>query len=330
MTAGGADDGTPPLGASRPRYQLVDALRGAAIIGVVFYHLFWDLSYFWLIETDVSTHPVWVTFARFLLGTFVALAGVSLVLAHGRTIRWPAFWRRLAVVGGAAILVSVGTYIAFPETFVYFGVLHAIALFSLVGLAFLTVPLWVPLAAGVLIIALPLLYSDPVFTERALSWIGFWPVPPPTNDLVPVFPWLGVTLLGIAATRFAAQRQVLDRLGRWTATGPIGRTLVRSGRWSLWIYLLHQLVLLAIIYPLATFVMVDQTSVTAFNRTCQVGCVASGSSEAYCTTYCACALDAVETNDLWEAVQTMEPTPEQTEAVNDVVRQCTGAFPPLD
>ncbi|GHA36968.1 membrane protein [Devosia pacifica] len=309
--------------ASRPRYALVDVVRGVAIVGVVFYHLFWDLSYFWLIPFDVSTHPIWVAFARVLLGSFVFLAGVGLVLAHGRQIRWKAFWRRFAVIGGAAALVSIGTYLAFPETFVYFGVLHAIAVFSLLGLPFLRIPFWLTAFVGLLVIIAGVVFSAPVFTEKVWSWIGFWPVPPPTNDLVPVFPWLGVTLLGIALTRYLIDSGRLERLGNWAPTTGPWHGLSMIGRWTLVIYLIHQLALLAIIYPLATFVFDETTSVNAFAGTCQAGCLNTGSEAAFCTSYCACALEEVSQRDLWEAVEAQEPTPEQSNAVSEVILQCT-------
>ena len=41
-------------------------------------------------------------------------------------------------------------------------------------------------------------YLDP----RWLDWIGFFRITPETADLVPVFPWLGVMLIGVLASAF--------------------------------------------------------------------------------------------------------------------------------
>jgi uncharacterized membrane protein len=328
MTVAGAARAPDASGGARPRFALVDAVRGVAIIGVVVYHFFWDLSYLWLIPVDVSTQPVWVAFARTLLGSFVFLVGVGLVLAHGTGIRWRAFWRRLAIIGGAALLVTAGTLVAFPETFVYFGVLHAIALFSVLGLAFLRVPVWLVFALAALFIAAPLAYSAPMFSERIWSWIGFWPVPPPTNDLVPIFPWFGLTLAGIGIARVVLAGGWAERIGMWRAEGRFSRLLVAAGRWSLVIYLVHQPLLLAVLYPAANTMFTQTASTNSFNRTCQIGCTDTGASDAYCTTYCACARDEVEARGLWEAVETMTPTAEQTEAVNGVVLVCSAEVPP--
>lgn len=309
--------------ARRSRLDLVDAARGGAIIGVVIYHFFWDLSHFWLIETDVSIHPVWVAFARGLLASFVGLVGVSLVLAHGETIRWRAFWRRFALIAGAALLVSAGSFVFFPDSFIYFGVLHAIALFSLLGLGFLRMPVPLVLGLGVAMIAAPFAFTHEAFTERALSWIGFWEIAPLTNDLVPVFPWFGVTLLGIGLTRIARAGGSLERLGRWRGDGGIGRLLVLAGRWSLVIYLVHQPVLMGALYPVANVLAPDAVSRNAFNRTCATGCLNTGSDAAWCAAYCDCALEEIEQNDLWDVVESPAPTAEQSQRVSELVLQCS-------
>lgn len=324
MSPGGAAGPVSSGGAPAPvRLALVDAVRGAAIIGVVIYHFFWDLSYFWLIPVDVSTHPAWLVFARALLGSFILLVGVSVVLAHGEAIRWRAFWRRFLVVAGAALLVSAGTYALFPDSFVYFGVLHAIALFSLIGLLGLKAPLALVFLVGGIIVVAPLVLTDPIFTARALSWIGFWRIPPPTNDLVPVFPWLGVTLIGVGLTRLARERGWLAPLSHWQARGTLGRGLVLAGRWSLVIYLVHQPLLLAIIYPLSGTVLAETASRTAFTRTCEAGCTATGSDAAWCVAYCGCALAGVERDDLWDAVESPTPSEAQSRAVSELVLACS-------
>ncbi len=63
-----------------------------------------------------------------------------MVLAHGRGIRWQPFGKRLGMVAGAALLISIGTYIALPMNGIFFGILHNITVSSLVALAFLRLP----------------------------------------------------------------------------------------------------------------------------------------------------------------------------------------------
>lgn len=312
----------------RPRILALDSLRGIAIILMVVFHLFWDLSYLGFYGVDVTTDPAWVGFQRLILSGFMVLVGVGLVLGHGEAIRWRAFWRRFALVGGAALLVTAGTLWLFPETFVYFGVLHAIALFSLLGLPFLALPVWLVIAVGIAMPVASALYHDPIFTERALSWIGFWPVSPPVNDLVPVFPWFGVVLLGLAGGRLVKSAGLFERLARWQP-GRLGRGLAALGRWSLVIYLLHQPLLLGMLVPLAQALDpgAEQRAGT-FISSCETACRNTGGGDVYCVAYCSCALDQIASGDLWDAIEAQIRTPRQEAEVGALTRLCSAMASP--
>ncbi len=314
---------------SRPRFAIVDIARGGAIIAMVAYHLCWDLSYFRFIAADVGYDPEWVLIARSILAVFLFLAGVSLVLGHGSGIRWRSFWRRWIFVLAGALAITVATWFAFPQSFVYFGVLHAIALFSLLGLAFVRTPLWLAVVVATVIIALPFFYSDPLFNEKAWSWLGFWQVPPPANDLVPVFPWFGAVLLGIIATRLVLASGLAPRLAAIAPTGRLPRLLAFLGRWSLLIYLLHQPILLGLIYPAAAVLQPQVAMRDAdFLRSCQSTCEAGGTPADMCVTYCQCGLEGVTTNDLWNAVNTGMVTADEQALLDAQNRQCSALIYP--
>lgn len=289
-----------------PRLQLLDAARGVALAAMVVYHFAWDLSYFGLIGTDLSADPPWVAFQRSILSSFLLLVGIGLVLAHGRGIRWRRFWRRFGLILAGALAVTAGTLWMFPDYFVYFGILHAIALFSLAGLPFLRLHPAAVLAAAAAFLVPPLIWSAPGFDARPLAWIGFWSTLPETTDIVPVFPWFGVVLLGIAAARLAAATPLVPRLAAWRAHGPLARMLVVAGRWSLLIYLLHQPILIG---GLTLATQLSQPGLQpevlsreqSFVRSCRSTC-GEGNPAAYCEAYCACALEQVEAADLWDVL----------------------------
>ena len=74
-------------------------------------------------------------------------------------------------------------------------------------------------STGMLIVAvigLAFGFSDPLYNQKLYSWIGFWVVPPATNDLVPVFPWFGVVLLGVLAMRLVRGSPLQARLAART------------------------------------------------------------------------------------------------------------------
>ncbi|QQR36109.1 DUF1624 domain-containing protein [Devosia oryziradicis] len=314
---------------SRPRFAIVDIARGVAIIAMAVYHFCWDLSYFRFISADVGYDPAWVLFARSILAVFLFLAGVSLVLGHGDGIRWRSFWRRWLFVVAGALAITLATYFAFPQSFVYFGVLHAIALFSLLGLAFVHTPLWLGAVVAAGVIALPFFYSDPLFNEKVWSWLGFWQVPPPANDLVPVFPWFGAMLLGIIAARLVLASGWSARLAAIAPSGRLPRLLAFLGRWSLLIYLLHQPILLGLVYPAAALLQpqIAMRDVT-FLQSCQSTCEAGGTSAQLCVTYCQCGLEGVKTNDLWNAVETGMVTAAEQALLDAQNRQCSAVIYP--
>lgn len=318
---------TPTTPAPHPRLDVLDIARGVAIIGVIVYHLFWDLAFLGFYPVNVETDLPWLVFARTVLGTFLFLAGVNLVLAHGRGVRWPAFWRRFGVLAAAAGIITVATLVMFPESFVFFGILHALALFSLLALPALRVPVWAVVAGGLVVIVAAFAFNDPAFSARPLAWIGFWPVPPVTNDLVPVFPWLGVTLLGVAVARGVLASPLMARLAAVRAERPLLRGLKLLGRWSLVIYLVHQPVLLGVLYPLSMLAQQAEEETLAqradsFLSSCVMACDETNDGAPWCPTYCACGLAGVHNNDLWDAVESPAPDADALLVLEQITAQC--------
>jgi uncharacterized membrane protein len=282
--------------ASRARRQSVDVYRGIAILAMAAYHLCWDLNYYGLIEAGIGVDPVWITAQRSILTAFLLLAGAGLTLGHGDGIRWPTFWRRELLLIGAAAAVSIGTWFAFADYFAYFGVLHAIALFSLMGLLFVRAPIWIGAVTAALFLLLPIASSD-AFNPRWLSWIGFFRLTPETADLVPVFPWFGVVLIGMLGMRLLRDAPAFA----WSSPNWTVRTLAFMGRWSLIIYLVHQPLLFGLVTPVAnTLQGQQQAKFEAFAQSCQANCGA-GNDEKFCTAYCQCALDMTVRDSLWSA-----------------------------
>jgi uncharacterized membrane protein len=282
-----------------PRFQSIDVLRGIAIVAMVAYHALWDLAYYRLIEAGIGTSPAWVISQRSIVTAFLLLAGAGLWLAHGHGINWRGFWKRQALLVAAALGVTAVTWFQFGADYLsYFGVLHAIALFSLLALPLLRAPVWLVLAVAALVLGLPAVVSHDMFNAKALSWIGFFTETPETADLVPVFPWFGVVLLGMVGMRLAANWEALQ----WRSGALPVRALARLGRWSLVIYLVHQPVLFGIITPIAGWVNAQsETRIARFIESCEAGCGEAGNGAPYCTRYCQCGLELVVRDNLWDA-----------------------------
>lgn len=231
----------------RFRLRSIDALRGMAIAGVVVFHLVWNLEFAGLSPVALSDNPMWLMFGRTLAGTFMLLVGVSLALAHGNKFHWGPFCRRITVVLVAALTITAATRLAFADKFIYFGILHAIVAASVLAAAFVRLPPLISVSAGVVTLSLPLLISDQIFNSRWLAWIGFAESPPPSNDYVPIFPWVGLTLIGLGLAKSCIARGYDALLAKTEPTGRIMITLGWLGRHSLSIYLIHQPILLPVV-----------------------------------------------------------------------------------
>lgn len=229
------------------RLVAIDLARTVALVGMAVFHFTFDLEMFGLVPPGTTTTGGWAVFARLIAGSFLFLAGLSLVLAHGEGIRWRAFGVRMAKVAGAAALVTAGTYAAFPHAFVFFGILHSIALASLMGLALLRLPALGLLALAGIVFGVNLMVGVEVLNPRWWAWIGLGTAQPPSVDLVPVFPWFAAFLSGMAVAKLARAAGLWARLALWSP-GAALRRMAWPGRHSLVIYLVHQPVLIGALW----------------------------------------------------------------------------------
>lgn len=228
--------------ASRGRIEALDIARTLALACMVVFHFTFDLMLFGYVAPGTVYQGFWPYFARGIAGSFLFLAGVSLWLAHGRGIRWPGFWRRLGMLVAAALVVSVATWASIGDAWIRWGILHAIAAASLIGLLFLRVPGLLTLALAVVVFLAPQYLRADMFNAEWLLWVGLSTEVPPMVDYLPLAPWLAPLLAGVAVARWVPW----DRL-RTTPT-PLSRALGWPGQHGLAVYLIHQPVLFGAIW----------------------------------------------------------------------------------
>jgi uncharacterized membrane protein len=221
----------------------IDALRGIAIVAMAIYHFCFDLRYFGVTRADFEHDPFWLAARSAILSSFLLIAGISMVLAR-QNARSDARWlRHAAVIAGAALLVSAASYVMFPRSYIWFGVLHAIAVSLVVARPLVDRP-YAAAAIGAAVIAAGLAFSHAAFDNRALGWLGFMTAKPVTEDYVPLFPWTGMLLIGIAAGHWLMRE-------RFARLAPLGRVPVPIrwlGRHSLVVYLVHQPLLIGLLW----------------------------------------------------------------------------------
>ena len=217
-----------------------------AIVLMMAYHFTFDLNYFNVVHIDFNHDHFWLSARALIVSMFLGLVGVSLYLANGHGFNRRRFWRRIGILAGCAVAVSLASYIMFPRTMIFFGILHFILVASLLGVLCVRF-YWGNLIIGALIIIVGLLAQDPVFNQPALQWVGLMTHKPVTEDYVPLFPWFGVVLIGIFLGKYLYSEPV-PAFARWQGNSALGRTLTLGGRHSLLIYMLHQPLFIGILY----------------------------------------------------------------------------------
>jgi uncharacterized membrane protein len=228
--------------AAPQRWAALDAARGVAIVAMVVYHFGFDLATFRLIDADPYRSPLWIACRTAILSSFLLLSGHAFALAAARARTPRRFWRRFAQLAGCAALVSAGSWLMFPRSFIYFGVLHALAAMWLLAwwLELARRPAALLAAGGLLLIVLDRLVAHPVFDSAALNWVGFATRKPVTEDYVPLVPWFGLFLIGLASASWAPLRRALQGAGASPGEGAGFAALAWLGRHSLAVYMLHQ------------------------------------------------------------------------------------------
>ena len=233
------------------RFDRIDSLRGLAIVWMTVYHFWFDLDYFGWVDENFTQDPLWTVQRTLIVALFLLCAGAGQAVAVLQGQSWQRFGRRWAQVAGAALLVSLGSWWMYPQTFIYFGVLHGMAVMLLIVRLTAHWGAWLWLA-GILAMASPWVAAAAIanndsllfLNEKAFNWLGWILSKPRTEDYVPLFPWLGVMWWGVAATQALLVHNPLVLTG---AIPWVFRPLAWLGTWSLLYYLLHQPVMLGVL-----------------------------------------------------------------------------------
>ena len=216
------------------RDQALDLMRGIAIIMMIVFHLIYDLNEFGY--TNIPLSNFWLTsYWRYLIVfLFLNAVGISLVIAYGKSFSLNKFIKRLALLGLAALSVSLGTYILFPDAWVYFGILHLIWTATLIAIIFVQFPKTSLFVAALIFILGYLNLPDLSFFRFLLSDY----LPLSSVDFYPLFPWIAFVFTGIYLGHNPIYKKVFFMKVHF---------LQLVGQHSLIIYLLHQVILFSLV-----------------------------------------------------------------------------------
>lgn len=219
------------------RSSFLDAYRGFAVLLMMIFHFCWDLGNFGFIQFSFAD-PFWIDFRRLIVTLFLTAVGWSAYLSNRHTLRL-IIWQRDAKVLLAATLISLGTYLAMPAHWIFFGILHFIFLATLLVRPLSRYPILSALIGSAILI----IYSKTSwlhFPDLFPSIVHHLNLPHQTLDILFPLPWIGVVLIG----------PLFGYLNWHKCTIPnhlITHLLATMGRFALPIYLLHQLILFALV-----------------------------------------------------------------------------------
>ena len=235
----------------KKRIWELDVLRGLCILGMVVVHFMYDLvELYGLIEWE---YPPLFSFIMNWGGVlFLLISGICVTLGS-RCIR------RGLLVLACGVVVSAVTYGMYYFGFsgksiiIYFGVLHCLGTCMLLWPLFRKLPHWalaliglVLVIAGLYLKTLPGI-SHPWLMIFGLPWAGF-----ASSDYFPLLPYLGFFLIGSALGK-SVYRKKESLLPQVNPKNFLIRFFSLFGKYSLWIYMLHQPVLSGIFYLIITF-----------------------------------------------------------------------------
>jgi uncharacterized membrane protein len=239
---------------SSERFWEIDTLRGIAILMMITYHVIFDLNYFEFTSTDLNSLPV-ILFLYPVSTSFLLLVGISLTLSYSRVEHTLSknqlrikYFKRGSSIFGLGLLITLVTWIYPHNGFIVFGVLHCIGLSILLAYPFIRSRLS-SLLVGVICIGIGVVLMISVTVDFPwLLWLGFVPAQFYTLDYFPLLPWFGVVLIGIFLGNSLYQNNTRSFRLKDYSGFIIARLFCFLGRHSLIIYLLHQLIIVGILY----------------------------------------------------------------------------------
>ncbi|MEM5798809.1 MAG: heparan-alpha-glucosaminide N-acetyltransferase [Candidatus Aenigmatarchaeota archaeon] len=222
------------------RFWEVDALRGIAIIAMIFYHFLLDLS---ILKGYSAPNPL---YAFIIAGMFIFLVGLSLSLSYMRAeiqnhACFGKYLRRGLRIFGWGLLITGITMLIIPDMPVIFGILHFIGFSVIISYPFLKI-------GPKSIIFLPL-FVLPYFSLHDIGPWLLWLVPQrfATADYFPLIPWFSLVLLGMlfGFILYPKYKRRFDL--PHIKKNRILKSLCTLGKRSLFVYLVHQPLLVLVI-----------------------------------------------------------------------------------
>ncbi len=240
------------------RYSLLDAIRAAAIVNMIAFHLCYNIFCVFGVWEQFYLHPLVMVWEHLICFTFIIVSGMSINFSRRGYMRG-------IIVNLCGFLITVVTVLFLPEQRIFFGILNLIGCAMLITFTlrqelrrirppvgtivfFLIFMLCYGVPYGYFgIFTYPLLrLPEALYQYRWLAFLGFPDKSFFSADYFPLIPWVFLYLSGFELWRWIEQKK---RQRVFLRRIPV---LDLIGRHSLLIYMLHQPVLYGICWLIFT------------------------------------------------------------------------------
>lgn len=236
---------------SNNRVYLLDVLRGIAVIGMVFHHSLVSYEIMFYERIDFLYTELFSAIQLVFVSVFLLISGIC--TNYSKNVM-----KRGLVVFGAALVVSFATCVVLPVIGIeglniYFGILHmfglSMILYALLKRLFDKIPATVAIVLFAVLFFIYYAYymTEPTSDSYFLMLFGVLPESITSyGDYYPLFPYFFMFICGTYIGKFIRA----GKFPQWFYSFRF-KPLECIGKYSLWIYILHQPVAFGIMYLLS-------------------------------------------------------------------------------
>lgn len=230
------------------RYDKIDILRWTAITLMIIFHFNYTLSHIFWIDILEFTSVFWYIVWKLAGFGFISISWISFFLAEKK------YWKDInkkylrysLIIWSFALLISLITYLFIPSQLIVFGILHFFA-FSFILILFLRKLSYYNFLISFLILCVSFLVSMKTsFDYLAFLWFrsgAFY-----SADYYPLIPYFWVYLLSYTTALFLDNKWYFLKIFWWEKNGVISKVLKYIWEYSLIIYLIHEPIIIVLIY----------------------------------------------------------------------------------
>lgn len=248
------------------RYYLIDSIRGICIWGMIIYHTLFDVVMIFGTDYSILENNLLSCIRDIGASCFIIISGICYHFEKHRV-------KRVIMINAAGLIVSAATFVVMPEMPVIFGILTFYGMMSIMMIPLSKILKKIPPYVGLVfsLILFLLFFScfygycgfygkiifrfpEVLYKNYFTAFLGFPFYDFMSSDYYPLLPWCFAYFAGYYI--WIVTEKYKDSLKLLYLKVPVA---AKTGKYSLYIYLIHQPVVYAVVY-LIYFVIIHKTS----------------------------------------------------------------------